>query len=61
MAGLQLAGSAPSLALGSWPEWVVEECVCVCVHACVAEGVNLCCKLSVYPCQVVGKAACVSV
>ena len=40
-------------------------CVCVCVRvcarACVAEGVYLCCKLSGYPCQVVGKATCASV
>lgn len=35
--------------------------VCECVRACVAEGVNVCCKLSGYLCQVVGKAACVSV
>ena len=35
LAGLQLAGSAASPALGSWPEWAVEECVCVCVCVCV--------------------------
>ena len=50
MAGLQLAGSAPSLALGSWPEWVVEECVCVCVCVCERERDTESCLLGVCVC-----------
>ena len=30
--------------------------VCECVRACVAEGVNVCCKLSGYLCQEIGRA-----